>query len=91
VRRRRRRKLARLGLGQDAASAMGALISSQSGSPNSSPSAVKTAVIVLSRQVGKTIAHREVGLNSGYNGAGGTGIEPATCGVGESGAAFFPV
>jgi hypothetical protein len=30
-------------------------------------------------------------MNSGLVEAGGTGIEPATCGFGESGTAFFPV
>jgi hypothetical protein len=30
-------------------------------------------------------------MNSAIVGAGGTGIEPAPCGCGESGSAFFPV
>jgi hypothetical protein len=30
-------------------------------------------------------------MNSAFLRAGGTGIEPATCGFGESGIAFFPV
>jgi hypothetical protein len=42
--------------------------------------------MLLSRQAGKTIAHREVGLNSGETGAGGTSIAPAPCGCGARGA-----
>jgi integrase len=45
--------------------------------------AVSSAVIEPKKQWGNGKAHREVGLNSGIGGAGGTGIEPATCGFGD--------
>jgi len=49
----------------------------------SAPTAVRTAVTDHSEQSGNEKAYREVGLNSGFVGAGGTGIEPATCGFGD--------
>jgi len=45
--------------------------------------AAKSAAKSASRQPDNEKAHRGVGLDSGFGGAGGTGIEPATCGFGD--------